>query len=324
MSGGKGGSQTSKVEIPQWIEQPTIRNIARAEQVAQMGYQPYYGPEVAAFTPMQQQAMQSQYDAAAAFGMAPMGGNAMAGTPTPTEYTGGLLGYGSGDLFEQSINEFQKRQPDQAAIYSSQFVGPDVGNQDFYPPGNQKPIMGSGGGKGGSTPTGNIGASNYIDLNIPEGGGSGGFGGGYYQGGFGGMPIDYTTGQPFNPGNMTGPFVAQGMGAQIPGSPMVGGGSSGGMPAGGNYQDGIMYGQNMYNQGQTLQPGAITPPAQNEAMAMDLWSQAQGAMNSGSLSEADRFLTQYQNITGTREPMFGLGALDPSGYYASKNQGMTM
>lgn len=142
MSGGKGGSQSSKVEIPKWIEEPTIRNIARAEQVAQMGYQPYYGPEVAAFTPMQQQAMQSQYDAASAFGMAPMGGDAMAGMPTPTEYAGGVMGYGSGDIFEQSVNEFQKRQPDQAAIYNSQFVGPDVGNQDFYPGGPYYPYGG--------------------------------------------------------------------------------------------------------------------------------------------------------------------------------------
>ena len=225
MSGGKGGSQSSKVEIPQWIEQPTIRNLARAEQVARMGYQPYYGPEVAAFTPMQQQAMQSQYDAASAFGMAPMGGDAMAGMPTPTEYAGGVMGYGSGDIFEQSVNEFQKRQPDQAAIYNQQFVGPDVGNQDFYAPGNQNPIMGSGGGKGGSIPTGNIGASDYMDANIPGGVGSGGLGGGYDQAGFGGMPIDYTTGQPFNPGNMTGPFVAQGMGAQTPGLPIAGGSS---------------------------------------------------------------------------------------------------
>lgn len=309
MSGGKGGSQTSKVEIPQWIEQPTIRNIARAEQVAQMGYQPYYGPEVAAFTPMQQQAMQSQYDAAAAFGMAPMGGNAMAGTPTPTEYTGGLLGYGSGDLFEQSINEFQKRQPDQAEIYSSQFVGPDVGNQDFYPPGNQPPYSGL---PPGYTPPL---MGNPLGYNINQGAPNSSFVGG-----------STPSAQPeFFNGYPSTTLNADGM-------------SSGGVPAGGNNQDGIMYGQNMYNQGQTvipqgqnmynqgqtLQPGAITPPAQNEAMAMDLWSQAQGAMNSGSLSEADRFLTQYQNITGTREPMFGLGALDPSGYYASKNQGMTM
>ena len=142
MSGGKGGSQSSKVEIPKWIEDPTIRNIARAEQVSKMGYQPYYGPEVAAFSPMQEQAMQSQYDAAAAFGMAPMGGDAMAGMPTPTEFAGGVRGYGSGDIFEQSVNEFQKRQPQQAAIYNQQFVGPDVGGQDFYPQTPQFPYGG--------------------------------------------------------------------------------------------------------------------------------------------------------------------------------------
>jgi hypothetical protein len=228
MSGGKGGSQSSKVQIPKWIEEPTIRNLARAEQVARMGYQPYYGPEVAAFTPMQQQAMQSQYDAASAFGMAPMGGDAMAGMPTATEYSGGVRGYGSGDIFEQSVNEFQKRQPDQAAIYNQQFVGPDTGNYDVYAPGKQKPIMGSGGGEGMPSDPG--GADPLTNL----GGGAGnlGFAGdGFNPGGPGGMPggmpIDYTTGQPFNPGNMTGPFVAQGMGAQIPGSPMIGGSNSG-------------------------------------------------------------------------------------------------
>lgn len=238
MSGGKGGSQSSKVEIPKWIEDPAIRNIARAEQVARMGYQPYYGPEVAAFSPMQEQAMQSQYDAAAAFGMAPMGGDAMAGMPTPTEFAGGVRGYGSGDIFEQSVNEFQKRQPEQAAIYNQQFVGPDVNPINYdNNNNNNRPVMNGGGeggmpgGPGGAGPLTNLGGTNPL-TNL--GGGAGGLG--FAGGGFnprgpsgmpGGMPIDYTTGQPFNPGNMTGPFVAQGMGAQIPGSPMIGGGSSG-------------------------------------------------------------------------------------------------
>jgi hypothetical protein len=304
-----GGGSTTKVTIPSWIQEPMQRGIARAEQIAKMGYQPYYGPEVAAFTPMQQQAMQSQYDAAAAFGMAPMGGDAMAGMPTPTEFTGGLLGYSSGDLFEQSVNEFQKRQPDQAAIYNSQFVGPNVSNPNFYPPGNQPPY--SGLPPGYPPPL----TGNPLGYNINQGAPNYSFVGG-----------STPSAQPeFFNGYPSATLNADGM-------------PSGGMPAGGNYQDGIMYGQNMYNQGQTvipqgqnmynqgqnIQPGSITPPTQNEAMAMDLWSQAQGAMDSGSLSDADRFLTQYQNITGTREPMFGLGALDPSGYYASKNQGMTM
>ena len=156
-----GGGSTTKVEIPSWLQEPMQRGIARAEQVARMGYQPYYGPEVAAFSPMQEQAMQSQYDAAAAFGMAPMGGDAMAGMPAPTEFAGGIRGYGSGDIFEQSVNEFQKRQPEQAAIYNQQFVGPDVGNQDFYPPYPPgPPYSGFPGGYGVGPLTGGYGNAN--------------------------------------------------------------------------------------------------------------------------------------------------------------------
>ncbi len=66
MSGGKGGSQTTQVEIPSWIQQPSIRNMARAEALQKVGYQPYMGRDVAGFTQPQQQAMQSNLNAAAA------------------------------------------------------------------------------------------------------------------------------------------------------------------------------------------------------------------------------------------------------------------
>lgn len=228
MSGGKGGSQTSKVQIPSWIEEPSIRNIARAEQVARMGYQPYYGPEVAAFSPMQQQAMQSQYDAAAAFGLAPMGGNAMAGMPAPTGYAGGIQGYGSGDLFEQAVNEFQKRQPDQAALYASQFVGPDVNAINTNSNPNPRPVM-VGGGEGG----GNILPSNIINSNPMTGTYGDAFVapvGGFNQGPFG------QTIPTMPPMPTSGPFVASGVGAINPITGMtdgVGGVSGGGVGKGG-------------------------------------------------------------------------------------------
>lgn len=159
MSGGKGGSQTSKVQIPKEFLDPAVRNIGRAEQMAGMGYQPYYGPEVAAFTPLQEQAMQSQYDAAAAFGMVPQGGNALAGMPQATEYAGGIRGYGSGDLFEQAVNEFEKRQPAQAQIYNSLFAGPNVNNTPIVP---GRPVM--GGGKGGMVSPEFIGGTNQQGI----------------------------------------------------------------------------------------------------------------------------------------------------------------
>lgn len=127
MSGGKGGSQTSRVEIPEYIEGPSRRNLQRAEQLAQVGYMPYYGPSVAAFTPMQTQAMQSTADAAAAFGLAPQM-DVMAGMPQAQDF-GGIQGYGTGQMFEQSLAELGARQPAQTAAFNQLFVGPQAGGE---------------------------------------------------------------------------------------------------------------------------------------------------------------------------------------------------
>lgn len=131
MSGGKGGSQSSKVEIPAWAESAMQENLQRAKQAAQIGYQPYYGPDVAAFTPMQEAGMQGAYDAAAAYGLAAPGGNAMAGMPQAQEFAGGIKGYSSGDLFEQARQEFEARNPQQAQQYNQLFT--PYGTQETNP-----------------------------------------------------------------------------------------------------------------------------------------------------------------------------------------------
>jgi len=120
--GGKGGSQSSKVEIPPWAEQAMIKSLGRAEKMAEIGYQPYYGPDVAAFSPMQEQAMQTTANAAAAYGLAPAGMDAMAGVPQAQEFAGGIRGYSSGDLFEQARAEFEARNPVQAQQYNALFA----------------------------------------------------------------------------------------------------------------------------------------------------------------------------------------------------------
>ena len=53
----KGGSTTSQVQIPQYLENAARRNLARADKVAGIGYTPYFGADVAAMTPMQQAVM---------------------------------------------------------------------------------------------------------------------------------------------------------------------------------------------------------------------------------------------------------------------------
>ena len=118
MSGGKGGGQTTKVEIPPFIETAARENLARAQRTARMGYLPYYGPEVAAFSPMQEQAMRATGGAAEAFGLAGPGFDPLAGMPRADEFRGGLRGYGSGGLFEQALGTLKTRSPAQFGQYA--------------------------------------------------------------------------------------------------------------------------------------------------------------------------------------------------------------
>jgi hypothetical protein len=126
--GGKGGSQTTRVEVPQWLEQAAQQNIGRADQVSQIGYTPYYGPDVAAFTPMQQAAFQNTGNAASAFGLAAPS-DPMGGMPAPQTFAGGVQGYGSGGLYDQSLAALQAARPGQFAAMQAPFIDPVTGAQ---------------------------------------------------------------------------------------------------------------------------------------------------------------------------------------------------
>lgn len=127
MSGGKGGSTTSSVQIPSWLEDPAKENLAKAKMASEVGYMPYYGPDVAAQNTNQLLGNQATYDAAAALGLAPQGGSANAGMPTPTDFGNGVIGYSSGDLYDQARQELADRRPGQYAMYESMFVDPQTG-----------------------------------------------------------------------------------------------------------------------------------------------------------------------------------------------------
>jgi hypothetical protein len=113
--GGKGGGQTQTTEIPDWLRDPTIRNLERAETVQQMEYQPWTGIDVAAQTPMQQLANQQGIQAAQAFGMAPMGFDPNAGMPQATTQ-GGMTGYSSFPMFQAAKAAAEAADPRSAQI----------------------------------------------------------------------------------------------------------------------------------------------------------------------------------------------------------------
>jgi len=119
--GGKGGSKTQETTIPAWIRDPAIRNLQRAEDVQRIEYMPYYGADVAAFTPTQNAAFDANIGAAEAFGLlAPNTLTATTGMPEPTDFNG-FSAYSSQPLYESALAELKANQPDAVAQYDALF-----------------------------------------------------------------------------------------------------------------------------------------------------------------------------------------------------------
>jgi len=155
----KGGTTSSNTQIPAYLEDAVRENINRARDVSQIGYVPYYGPDVAAFSPMQQQSMQSTGNSASAFGLAPQGFDGTAGIPQAQTFAGGVQGYSSAPLYEQSLDNLFANAPAQYRAMNDMFIDPFTGARSRNNYGNASPVMGmarpsvNGGGDGsGETP----------------------------------------------------------------------------------------------------------------------------------------------------------------------------
>ena len=140
MSGGKGGQSTTKVEIPEWLESAAQENLAKAGELSKIGYTPYYGPSVAAMTPMMQQSMAGTNQAAQAFGMGG-GFDPNAGMPQARNY-GGMQAYSSGDMYDQALRELEMRRPEQFSAMNAPFINPVTGAQPAAPYGTGQGAIG--------------------------------------------------------------------------------------------------------------------------------------------------------------------------------------
>ena len=121
---GKGGSQTTRVQLPQFVEDAAQRAIERGERVGQIGFVPFTGPDVAAFTPMQEAAFAGTNQAASAFGL-PV--SQVTGLPQAQEFAGGVRGFSSFPLFEQAQQQLQATRPGQFQAITDFFIDPVTG-----------------------------------------------------------------------------------------------------------------------------------------------------------------------------------------------------
>lgn len=119
-----GGKQTSETKIPEWLSGAAQQALARANSVAAIPYAPYFGPDVAAMTPMQEAAASNINVGASAFGLnAPTG----TGMPEAQTFAGGVRGYSSAPLYEAAVNELKARYPGAYNAIMGQFSDPMTG-----------------------------------------------------------------------------------------------------------------------------------------------------------------------------------------------------
>ena len=152
MAGGGRNTQTTSVEIPQWLQEAAQSGLARGQQAAGIGYVPYRGPDVAALTPLQEAAMFNTSQASSAFGLgaSPLPG---AGMPRVQTFADGTRGYSAFPLYEQALKQLQMQNPEQYAKLMAPFSGdgqfgitsmPMGQPQSYGQPQREGPPQGSG------------------------------------------------------------------------------------------------------------------------------------------------------------------------------------
>ena len=168
MSGGKGGSTSASVEVPEFIRAPAERNIQRAEQVQQLGYMPYMGVDVAAPTPGMQNLMQQRGRTAEAFGIVGPGYDPMSGMPE-TQTIGGVTGYRSYDPALESINLMRQQFPEQGARYDALYEGTPTQQVNEMTPEEASSLLGQIAmqAQGGNSDGGNAGSGSYDMGYVP-------------------------------------------------------------------------------------------------------------------------------------------------------------
>jgi hypothetical protein len=128
MSGGGKGSSTSTqtMKLPPWMEDAFKQGLSLSEERAKMGYVPHMGPDVAAFTQPQVNSMQQSSDIANLWGMGPETDIASQ-LPPAQDYEGGIRGYSSFPLYEQSQEALGAKYPGLKSYLDSFFIDPVTG-----------------------------------------------------------------------------------------------------------------------------------------------------------------------------------------------------
>lgn len=172
-----GGTTTSSNKVPKYIEQGGMEAIDRARGVADMGYVPYIGPDVAAPGQGTLAAWANQDAAANAFGMAAPTSTGLEGLPMANN--GGVQGFSSFPGYKAALGNLESEYPGLYAYLQSMMINPVTGAGTTF----GRPAGGGGGGGLGGGLGGGMGGvavpgaywdSENESRDMPSGGGGGG------------------------------------------------------------------------------------------------------------------------------------------------------
>lgn len=129
------GSDKQETQLPDWYNNLGQGVASRAQAVSNLGFAHWRGPDVAAFSPMQNAAFQGVSQAASAFGMPSGQGDYL---PKPTTYAGGVQGYSAQPLYQQQLAAFRQAQPDLYNAMIGTMTHPGAGPAEARPQGGSQ------------------------------------------------------------------------------------------------------------------------------------------------------------------------------------------
>lgn len=129
----KGGRESTDTTMPEFFETAVQQAVGMGTDLAASPYAEYRGPDVAAFSPMQDAAFQNTQDAAMAFGMNSGAGSYM---PTPVQ-DGGAIGYSAAPLYDAAKANLAEYSPATAEYIPSFGIDPVTGEMGSRAPDRQ-------------------------------------------------------------------------------------------------------------------------------------------------------------------------------------------
>lgn len=124
-------TQTATQTIPAEVTAANAAMLARGQKLAELGYIPYMGVDVAGINPAERAAMENVGQMASAFGLA---APAAVDIGMPEVTVGGMTGYSGFPLYEGALERFRETRPDQYEAYAEALGYDPLTGQKVAPP----------------------------------------------------------------------------------------------------------------------------------------------------------------------------------------------